>query len=312
MATPLTRDVHIDQALTNVSVKYKNAAFVGEQLFTPVIVTKESNVYFKYGKQDFRIFSGTIRAPGTRGKRVEWTIEKSSPYFCRERSMEMQLVDEVRDNADDPIKYDADSTEYVTNMLLLDLEYTIATVAQDTASYAAGHSETLSGTAQWSDYTGSNPLAKVRAMKEVIRSKIFMYPNTMIVAANVHAKLCDHPKIIERIQYTQLGVTTEQLLARLFEIDKYLVGGGGYISSPEGQPETMASIWDKTVILAYVAPTPGIKQLSFAYLFRQQGWRMVERWRDDAVRSDWIRVNDKYDCHIVSNVAGYLLKNVVA
>lgn len=311
MTTPATRDVHIDQALTNVSIKYKNMAFVGEQLFTPILVRKDSNLYFKYGKQDFRVFN-TFRAPGTRAKQIEWTIEKSDAYSTKEHSLEMQLIDEIRDNADEPIRYDADSTEMVTNMLLLDLEKTLADIAQSTDNYASGHSESLSGTDQWDDYTNSNPLKKIRDMKETIRSKIFMYPNVMIVSANVHNKLLDHPTITDRIKYTQLGVVTEQLLARLFEIDKYLVAGGGYVSSAEGQTETLANIWDKSVVLAYVTPTPGIKQISYSYLFRREGYRLVERWRDDPLRSDWIRVSDKYDYHIIANTAGYLLKTVIS
>jgi hypothetical protein len=310
MPQPTTRDVHVDVALTTVSVKYQNATFVGEKLFTPILVNKDSDIYFIYGKQDFRIFN-TIRAPGTRAKQVEWTIEKSAPYFTKEHSLEMQLIDEVRNNADDPIQYDADSTEILTNMLLLDLEKNIADVAQDPNSYAPEHSETLSETDKWSDYTSSNPLKKVRDMKETIRNKIFLYPNTMIVSADVHNVLLDHPVIVDRIKYTQLGVTTEQLLARLFEIDNYLIAGGGYISSAEGQEETLTNIWNNCVVLAYVAPRPGLKQISFGYLFRRKGYRMVERWRDDPLRSDWIRVSDKYDIRVISPYAGYLLQSVV-
>jgi hypothetical protein len=308
---PTPRDLHIDQALSNVSIKKKNASFVGEKLFTPLMVNKDSNLYFKYGKQDFRLFN-TIRSAGSRAKQVEWIVEKSDPYFTKEHSLEMQLVDEVRDNADDPIKYDADSVEILTNMLMLDLEKNLADIAQNSGNYDPAHTEDLSGDNRWDDFIHSNPLSKIREMKEAIRSKIFQYPNTMIVASNVHTKLIDHPVIVDRIKYTQLGITTEQLLAKLFEIDNYLVAGGGYISSAEGQAEVQANIWDKTVILAYVNPSAGIKQITFAYLFRRNGYRMVERWRDDPLRSDWVRVSDKYDYHIISNVAGYRLGTVIS
>jgi len=310
MSTPTTRDVHIDQALSNVSIKYTNAGLIAEKLFTPITVTKDSNVYFIYGKQNFKVFN-LLRAPGTRGKEVEWTISQSAAYSVKEYSAEMKLVDEVRDNADDPIKYDADTTEYATEIVMLDTEKRLADAAQNTANYATGHYETLSGGDKWSDYTNSDPIKKVREIKETIRNKIFRYPNKLIVSSSVHRYLLDHPKILERIKYSQLGVTTEQLLARIFEIDEYIVGGAGYDSANEGGTETMTNIWGNSVIAAYVTPTPGIKQLSFAYLFRRQGYRMVERWREDGIRADWIRVSDKYDYAIVSNVAGYLLKSVV-
>ena len=62
MPTPTVREVHIDQALTNISLKYQNADLIAERIFPVVPVQKDSNLIFKYGKQDF-VLENDIRAP---------------------------------------------------------------------------------------------------------------------------------------------------------------------------------------------------------------------------------------------------------
>jgi len=310
MSAPTVRDVHIDVALTNVSVKYKNAKFIGERLFTVLPVRKDSDVYFIYGKQDFRIQDDT-RAPGGRGKKVEWTISKSDAYRVKEHSNEMQLIDEIRDNADDPIRYDADSTEYITNIGLLNLEYTLSAIAQDVTNYGASNQKALTGTDKWSD-NSSDPLGQVQDAIKQIENSIFLSPNIMIISNDVFKKIKNHPQIREQIKYTHLGVTTPQLLAQFFEVDEVVIGLSGYVSDKEGQStETLTQLWSNCVILAYVNPRATVKTISYAFLFRKEGYRNVEKWREPETRSDWIRVNDKYDKAIVANTAGYIFTTVV-
>ena len=50
MATPTQQQVHIDQALTNISIAYRNANYLGEQIFPNVPVNKQSDKFFTYPK----------------------------------------------------------------------------------------------------------------------------------------------------------------------------------------------------------------------------------------------------------------------
>lgn len=308
MPTPTVREVHIDQALTNISLKYQNADLIAERIFPVVPVQKESNLIFKYGKQDF-VLENDIRAPGTRAKQVEWKIEGTERYAVVEHAYEMQLIDEVRNNADNPIKYDEDSTEYLTNKLKLNLEKNVADIVQNPDSYATGHSSVVD--VKWNNYRDSDPLEDIEQAKEVVRSKIFMYPNTLIINDYTFRVLRRHPKLLEMYKYTRGGILTVDILKEIFEVENLLIGGAGIITSKEGQPEQIDRVWGNNAILLYVTKTPGLKQLSFGYIFRLAGFPLVERWRDDTTRSDWIRVSDKYDIKVVAPVAGYLLQNVV-
>jgi hypothetical protein len=308
MPTPTIKDLHIDQALTNISIKYNNAELIGEKIFPVVSVQKESNLIFKYGKQDF-VLENDIRAPGTRAKQVEWKIEGTDRYAVVEHAYEMQLIDEVRNNADDPIKYDEDSVEYLTNKIKLNLEKNIADKVQNPDNYPVDH--VSSPDVKWNNYSNSDPLEDIEIAKEKIRSKIFVYPNTLIINDYTFRVLRRHPKLLEMYKYTKGGVLREEILKEIFEVENLLIGGAGIISSPEGSSEEISKLWGNNAILLYVTKTPGIKQLSYGYVFRLSGYPLVERWREDAVRSDWIRVSDKYDVKVIAPVAGYLLRNVI-
>jgi len=307
-ANPQGQDVHVDSALTNVSVKYQNADLVGDKIFPVISVKKDSDLYFKYGKQDFRIYDD-LRAPGARAKRFEWKIEKSLPYALREHSLEEQLVDETRDNCDDPIKYDADSTELVTNALMLRVESDVAVMANDISNYASGHYQTP--TLAW-DRANSIPLDDIDNAKEIVRQKIFRKPNTLVVSEATHKVLRKHPQLLDLFKYTKGGTLQVDQLKSAFEVQNYVVYGAGVLTSAEGQSETFGQLWGKNAALLYVSPTPGLKQISFAYIFRKTGYRLVERWREDSTRSDWIRVSDKYEINLISNVAGDLITGAIS
>lgn len=308
MTQPTARDLHIDVALSNVSVKFNNAEMIGEKIVPVINVKKDSDKYFTYGRQDFRKYQ-TLRAPGTRAKQIEWTADANNTYTALEYALEEQLIDEVRDNADDPIKYDADSVEIVTNTLMLDIEAKIADKLADTSNFDTGNygaPPTI-----WSDLINSDPVKDIDDAKQVVKDKISLYPNTMVVSDKVHKLLRRHPKLLEMYKYTRGGTLSVDILKEIFEVENYYVGGASYISTKEGQTETLSAVWANNCNLLYIPPSPGIKQITWSYLFRKQGYRMVERWREDALKSDWIRVSDKYDMKIISKLAGYLYTSVI-
>lgn len=43
---PAISQIHIDQALTNISVMYRNASYVADEVFPILPVSKRSNKYF--------------------------------------------------------------------------------------------------------------------------------------------------------------------------------------------------------------------------------------------------------------------------
>ena len=120
---------------------------------------------------------------------------------------------------------------------------------------------------------------------------------------------------MERVKYTQLGVLTPELLARIFGVERVLVGGAAKTTSVEGQTETTGYIWGKHAILAYIAPVvrPKILTLGLTYTWKTM---QVERLRgtdEEDRKGTYVRVgNHYYDQKFVSAACGYLVKNAVA
>lgn len=308
MPNPLPGDVHIDVALSNLSIKYANAELVGERLFPALPVDKDSNKYFIYGKENLRTYK-TKRAPGTRAASMDWSVSSDS-FKCEEYALEHPIADEVRNEADAPLKPETDASEMLTDTLLLDQEVRIAALALTTGSYASGH--TGAAAKKWDDYTASDPIEDVRAMNSLIHGKIMRPANTLLLGKQVFEVLRNHPAILGRLSVNEMRKVTLQMLAELFDVAEVLVGGARQITSALGAATEAGSyVWGKNVILAYKG-NPGLKTITFGQTFRRSGYRQVEQWREQPIKSDIIKVADKTDEKIIASGAGALLTAVVS
>lgn len=305
---PLPSDVHIDVALSNLSVQYQNAQMVGEKLFPALTVNKDSDKYFIYGKEDMRSYK-TKRAPGTRANKMDWSLSSDS-FKCEEYALEHNIPDEVRNEADAPIKPEMDGTEMLTKALLLDQEVRIATLALTSGSYASGHAAAAAN--KWDDFEASDPLEDIRAMAAKIHLSIMQVPNKLLLGKQVYDILRNHPAIVARLSDSATRIVTAQKLAELFEVEEVIVGGAKQITSVEGAAtEASSYVWGKNVILAYVG-TPGLKTITFGQTFRRSGYRQVEKWREQPIKSDVVKVADKTDEKIIASGAACLLSAVVS
>lgn len=218
------------------------------------------------------------------------------------------------DNADEPLKPEIDTTETLTDIILLDREFEIAELLTTASNYPSGHAESLSGGNKWTDYTNSNPVKKVDEIRSKIAKELGgQYPNVMIVSDSVHNVLKMHPVIRDIIKYTAFGKATEVELAKIFEVDKYIVATTTYDTQKENVSETRQTnyVWGNNVILAYVNPKVGIKSVTFGLTFVKQNGRkvLVEELKDPEGKR--IIVKDMFDVKLVCPYAGYLLTSVI-
>lgn len=304
---PQLRDVVQDPVLTQVSTAYKNDTFLAEQILPVMPVSKQSGVYFQYDKENLRIPASTLRAAGSPAKEVDFSVSKGT-FFTQDHALKEFVPQEIQDQAMTPTDPLTDSTENVTEKLLLDKESAIATYLTSTANIT--QNTTLSGTSQWSDYNNSSPITDLRTARQTVQLAVGKKPNTLILGQQVFDILRDHPEIIERVKYSALGVLTAELLARIFEIDQVWIGNAVYNSAKEGQTDSLAYVWGKNAVVAYIAPTVRIKQLTLGYTFTY-GTRQAERWTDGDRKGTYVRVHDNYQQGIVAATAAYLVKNAI-
>jgi hypothetical protein len=315
--------IQVDKFLTGISVGWPNGDLVGERLFPSVRVGVQSDKYPVFGREQWGVdVGGDYRAPGTAANEVTGLALSTDTYFAQEHALAVGVADEEVDiNTSTDIDPIVDATELVTARVLLIRERAMQTMVGTAANYASGNSTTLSGTAQWNDYVNSAPISDWRTGVRAMHAKLFIEPNTAVIPYQVMSQLMDHPDFIERIKYSERGVLTAEIIAAIFNIGSVIVPGVGHNTANLGQTATLAYLWGKDVIMAYVPARPGKRIPAFAYEFT---WpiggqvQQVDRWYEQVNKRRVIRMTRRYDLKLVAQdaalkaIGGYLIKTAVA
>jgi hypothetical protein len=315
--------VHLDSMLTQISVGYDNDALVGDMLFPAVQVDKQSDKYYVLEKVGFTPLQDTAAPNSATPEVPPMTLSRDSYYAEEHRLKGWVSIDEIQ-NADNPMDPLADTTEQVTDTILLNREDAIQTLARTAANYASGFSTTLSGTSQWSDYTNSTPIVDLKAARDAIHLGIFKFPTLSILGYEVATKLEDHPDFLDRIKANpNVQVNTLDTIGQVVGIPRLIRAGAGKNTAAVGQAQSISYMWGKDVVIAYVPANPGKKVPAFGYEFawRFEGSPMpTDRWYDQDRKSWAVRTTRRYDLKFtaVDAVAtgkatgGYVIKTAVA
>jgi hypothetical protein len=316
MAQVTRDDVYVDAALSQFSVGYKNTSYIADQILPVVRVNKPTGLYYVYDKASWFRDEAAFQAAGTRAHRGGFDMSSQGTYTCLNYAFATPLPNEIRDQADDALAIERTSVEFATDMILRARERRVANAlfnATTFSGYTAAAASLSGGTGvQWSTVATSDPIFDIEVTRKNIIGQIGMKPNVMIVGEDVHSVLRVHPAILEAVKYTSaVGVVPDAELARLFDVDKYLVGTSLVTTSEEGVSATYSFTWGKYCLLAYIAPNPSLMSPSLGYVI-QYGDRKVERFVEDQEHQQVFAASECVDEVIVSAQSGYLLSAAVA
>jgi hypothetical protein len=319
MPQPTISDVHVDRALTDLSVRFtqKQSLFVSDSIFPKVRVQNRSDKYFVYDRSHWYRTEAQLRAPGTESAGTGYEIS-TADFMCDVFAIHKDLDDQTRANADSPITLERDATEFVTQHLLQKKEQDWVSTYFTTGVWAT---DVVGGTnfTQWSDYANSDPISDLRNGVIAMARQTAYKPNTLILGAEVWDKLQDHPDFLERIKYTQKGIVGEDLLAQMLGLDKVLVAWSVKNTSPEGVAASYSFNFGKGALLAHVASSPGLNTPSAGYTFTWSGLFgggsngiRIKRFRMEQIASDRIEGEMAYDLKVVAADLGYFYSAAVA
>lgn len=312
---PGTGDVHVDSALSQLSISYKNPAFIADQIFPVVSVPKQSDKYYTFNKGDlFRVEAG-VRAPSTVANRGGYRLS-SSAFFCDEYAFGKAQPDEVEQNADDALQIDQADTEYVTHQVMLKWERVMSALVFAGSTWGKDYTGVASGETgdqfrQWNDLSNSDPITDIAEGHNYVLSQTGMEPNTLVLGKDVVTQLVHHPDITGRMSTTQTQLVTEQILAQLFGVEKVLIGKSIYNSAAETATASMAYNWGKAVWLGYVPTTPSPRTPSAGYTF-QWGNPVVRRYREEAQKQDVLEMSIYRDAVVTGSDLGVYFASAVA
>lgn len=241
----------VDKVLSKLALGYHGPNLIGHKLFPSVTVELSAGPIVKFGKEAFTIVNSE-RAPGSYTKSV--TVGFSSEnYSLANHALDAVVPREwLRDKHLLPhINFRRQSVATVLQIEKNNLEFEQASIAQNPNSYSADNKTTLSGSDKWTDYDNSDPQSDVEAAKEAIRKKTGMYPNIMVIPADVHVTLKFHPKLLGQIELPrgQSKTLNVQHYQEIFGVEEVVIGQAALVGRDSDKFE---DVWTSSCVLAYV------------------------------------------------------------
>lgn len=330
---PTAGDVHVNRPLTNIVVAFMQSAegFVADKVFPNIPVEKQSDAFYKYDRSDWTRSTMQKRAPGTESAGAGWKLTTDT-YYADVWALHVDISDQTRSNADDPLNLDRDATTFLAGQALLNREINFVTnffasgvwtteVSGDASSPGANN------VLHWSD-DNSTPIADVASRATTMQTLAGGYrPNKLILGRQVWDKLKEHPDILDRIKYSSTNtnptIVSKQAIAALFEVDEVLVMDAVQTTSAENPAfetgQTNALIGGKHALLVYAAPRAGILLPSAGYTFSWRGYtgasdmgQRISRFRLEAIRSDRVEAEMAYAQKKVAADLGVFFEGIVA
>lgn len=335
--SPSPGDAHVNRPLTNIAVAYMQdqSTFVADKVFPNVPVTKQSDAYFTYERGSWNRDDMANRAPGAESAGSSYDIGTDT-YYARVKALHKDVPDQVLDNADTPLNFERDATNFVTQKAMINREVSFATkffkkgvwtfnvdgvAAGPTAAASFNPTDDANNDVlKWSD-AASNPIEDVRYGLTAVQQRTGFRPNKVLLSRPVYDKLVDHPDIIARLDRGQTSGPAQanrDSLAALFEVEEVVVMEAVVNTAAQGAASTSTFIAGNHAALLYVPKTPGLLVPSAGYTFSwtgrqgnsEMGFR-IKRFRLEEKEVTRVEAQQAYDQKLIGVELGYFFSSII-
>jgi hypothetical protein len=316
MPQPTSSQVHVDAILTNISVAYMQNQnnFIASRVFPIVPVTKQSDKFFTYTKNDWFRDEAQRRADATESAGGGYNLSTDS-YHADVYAFHKDIGDQTRANADSPINVDREAVEFVTSRLALKMETQFVSNYFTTSVW--GTDSTPSNL--WDNYATSDPLGDIETAKRTILSTTGFEPNTLVLGYDTFKALKNHPDLVDRIKYTSSQIITESLMASLFDVPRVFVAKAVKATNNEGATQAYSFTHGKHALLTYSAPSPGLLQPSGGYVMSWTGVSQglgatvgTSRIRMEQFKADRVEAEIAFDMKVIGSDLGFFFNSCVS
>lgn len=327
--------LYINAPLTNISVGFQQSPdgrrFVADQVFPYVPVAQQGGIYWKYKKGDWFRGQAEKRAPATESAGGGWELETDT-YYAHVYAFHKDIDDQTLANASSMFNMDRDATLFVTQNLLQKREALFVNSYMTTGVWtgatgigggAAGADLVGAASAgsnqfiQW-DRNGSDPIADINKQIIGMARTTGYRPNTLVLGPEVWDALTRNTAILSRIQYSERGIITEELLRSLFNVNRLVVTWAIANAGGPGADDEFDFMSGKDVLLCYSAPNPGLMQPTAGYTF---GWSgllggsalssRIKKFRMEPIESDRVEGEMAFDMKVVNPDLGVFFGGAV-
>jgi hypothetical protein len=330
MPNPVYGDIHVDAMMTNISIAYiqQPSAFVHNSIFPNVPVKKQSDRYFVYLKEDWFRDEATVRVYGEESAGGGYEIDNTPNYFCKIYAYHKDVFATDRANADKPLDPDIDATEFVTQKLMLRREIDFVTRFFATGVWGTeytGASASDTGTARkyWSS-ENSTPIEDIGLAKLAVAAVTGYVPNVLLLGSYTHYHLTQHADFKELVKYggsnNAPAIVSTKAIAEILGLEKVVVGTAVKNSAAKGATESTDFILGKHALLAYAAPSAGLKKPTAGYVFSWSGLEGAQAFGNRIYKfpmdnlglgTQRIEGEMAYDCELVASDLGVFFNGIV-
>lgn len=307
--------VHVAQALTNMSVGYKNRKFIAE-LIAPVTPTdKLLDKYYTFGKEAFRTLDDTYM-PGATPKEISWAWNTAT-FQCTPHATRAWYPTMSPTVADAVIKFDIVSTRNVSQAIQLRQELNLLAALKTSLNPASMVAAGVNF-----DNPGFDPVPWIAQQKRVIARATGETANVLALGRPAWDALASNPNFLKHIAVGPLSIDllpgtqiTPAQAAQKLELDEILVGDCLYdTAATPADTANLQYVWDDYVLLFVRAPAMGEQIVTLATHFLFSGGtegQMIRKWYDQDKYRQVIDGFKFYVGQIVVSGAGIMWSNAI-
>ncbi len=317
--SPTLDEARLDEQLSNVSVAFTQEPgdYVAGTIAPVIPVAQPAGFYQVIPKGEMFRNRVKPRPMGGRPPNVGHRLTRQ-PYAVEEFGLEGSLDDRQRANATPPYDPEESKVRQLTEEMMIDRDNKWGTEYFVTGKWTGNTEQTGVASAPGSNEflffsaAGSDPIGLIQVQNRVLKKSTGKWANVLVLGSKVFDDLIEHPDIISRYVNVEPGVIGVSQLAEVFfrrGSGRVVVADAIQNTGNPGGSDVMDFILDETaMLLAYVAPSPGIDVPTAMYTFAWTGLlggnafqtAGVWRGRDGRAHSDWFQVRMAYSFQIVS------------
>jgi hypothetical protein len=307
----------INPALTAVSLAYRNADLIADQVCPRVRVSGETFKYLAYPEAEaYRVTDSTV-GRASRPNEISVTATEVTGDVVDRALMGIVPQRDIESAANATGNYDPRGAlvTQLTNEIALGREIRTAGLIFGASNYPAANKVALSGNDQWSAaHADSDPVADILSAMDAANG--FGY-NTLVLGRQVAAALRRHSAIGKALGGSAGDGRLASLdeIRDLFGLSKIIVGRAVYQTTKEGQTVSVGNVWGKHAALLYQPDNiTGRGEPAFCATF-QWGDRVARSAQkfDAGLRGgEEIIVGEAVKETVIASFAGHLFTNAIA
>jgi hypothetical protein len=239
----------IDAKYSAIAIGYRNSSYIGDLVLprTPV-----GSFVFKWKAYPLATYYTVPQTRVGRSGNVNRVQMRGDARENRVEDFGLEAAIQYNDIKAEPDRdFEGEHTELLTELMLLDREVRVATIAFDPANYAAANVTALAAGSRFSDEAANVPKILLDAVR-----KPLVKPNTMTIGDSAWDMLRMHPRLVKSVlgSTTSDGAITEEQLARYLKIKSVYVGENSINRSAPGLDAELVPVWGDCVSFTYLNP----------------------------------------------------------